>query len=179
MLFFQDALQLFHDLMHLLQRIESIIIFFIDKMYCCFFVFSPVKRIYIWSTSILIYFITFVIQWMNTIKDKITTSHWCFQSNLISAKKWSKTFFYIIICIVINHEFCVIIFKCITCSSLFFLEEIKIIVIVDWIFYVQDFLRSFMISFKYGLILLRYSSVDTVLFLSPLLSYSIYFLLQN
>ena len=61
----------------------------------------------------------------------------------------------------------------------YFLEEIKIIVIVDWIFYVQDFLRSFMIAFKYGLILLRYSSVDTILFLSPLLSYSIYFLLQK
>ena len=38
-----------------------------------------------------------------------------------------------------------------------------------------DFLRFFMMSFKYGLILLRYSSTDSVLFLSPLLSYSMNF----
>ena len=31
----------------------------------------------------------------------------------------------------------------------------KLIAVVNWIFYVSIFLRSFMISFKYGLILLR------------------------
>ena len=36
-----------------------------------------------------------------------------------------------------------------------------------------------MISFKYGLILLRYSSTDSVLFLSPLRSYSMQFLFQK
>ena len=45
--------------------------------------------------------------------------------------------------------------------------------IVNLNFYVSDFLRLFMMSFKYGLILLRYSSADSVLFPSPLLSYSI------
>ena len=35
-----------------------------------------------------------------------------------------------------------------------------------------DFLRLFLMSFKYDLILLRYSLTDSVLFLSPLLSYS-------
>ena len=39
--------------------------------------------------------------------------------------------------------------------------------------------RSFMISFKYGLVLLRYSSIDSVLILSPLLSYSIQFYLEK
>ena len=34
-------------------------------------------------------------------------------------------------------------------------------------------IRLFLISLKYGLILLRYYSTDSVLFLSPLLSYSI------
>ena len=34
-------------------------------------------------------------------------------------------------------------------------------------------------SFKYGLILLRYSLTDSALFLSPLLSYSIKLLLEN
>ena len=45
--------------------------------------------------------------------------------------------------------------------------------IVNWIFHVSDFLRLFMMSFKLGLILLRYSSTDNVLFLSLLLSYSL------
>ena len=52
------------------------------------------------------------------------------------------------------------------------LEKIKLIAIVNWIFHVSDFLRLFMISFKYGLILLRYSSNDSV-FLLPLLLYLI------
>ena len=45
------------------------------------------------------------------------------------------------------------------------------------IYYCQ--LPSFIMSVKYGLILLRYSSTDTVLFPSPLLSYSIKLLLQK
>ena len=36
-----------------------------------------------------------------------------------------------------------------------------------------------MMSFKYGLIFLRYSSTDSVLFLSPLLSYPLLLLLQK
>ena len=57
---------------------------------------------------------------------------------------------------------------------------IPLIAIVNLIFHVSDFLRSFIISMcglmygrKYGLFLLRYSSIDSVLFPSPLLSYSI------
>ena len=61
----------------------------------------------------------------------------------------------------------------IACSPSLSLEETKLIAIVNWIFHVSDLLRSFIMSFKYGLILLRYSLTDSVLFLSPLLSYSI------
>ena len=64
-------------------------------------------------------------------------------------------------------------FECIQRYSSVSLEGIKLIVIVNCNFHVSDFLRLFMLSFKYGLILLRYSSMDSVLFLSPLLSYSI------
>ena len=64
-------------------------------------------------------------------------------------------------------------FECITCSSSLSLEEIKLIAIVNWVFHVFDFLRLFIRSFKYSLILLGYFSTDSVLFLSPLLSYSI------
>ena len=64
-------------------------------------------------------------------------------------------------------------FECFRRFSSINLKEIKLISIANWIFQESDFLRSFMKSFKYGLILLRYYSFDSVLFLSPLLSYSI------
>ena len=50
------------------------------------------------------------------------------------------------------------------------LEDIKLAAIV---FHVSDFLRLFMLPFKYVLILLRYSSIHSVLFPLLLLSYSI------
>ena len=62
--------------------------------------------------------------------------------------------------------------ECITRSSSLSMEEIKLTAIVNPI-HVSDFLRLFMVSFKYGLILLRYSSTDSVLFLLLLFSYSI------
>ena len=65
-------------------------------------------------------------------------------------------------------------FECITrSSSLSSLEETKIIAIVNWIFHVSDCLRSFTMPLKYGVILLRYASTDSMLFLSLLLFYSV------
>ena len=52
------------------------------------------------------------------------------------------------------------------------MEEIKLFAIVNWIFHMSDFLGLFMMPFKYGLILLRNSSTDSVLFLLLLLFYS-------
>ena len=63
-------------------------------------------------------------------------------------------------------------FDCITRSSSLSLEEMKLIATVYWIFQELDFLRL-LISSKYGLISLRYSLIDGVLFLSALLSYPI------
>ena len=40
-------------------------------------------------------------------------------------------------------------------------------------FHVSYYLRLFMMSFKFGLFLLRYYAIDSVSFLSPLLLYSI------
>ena len=42
---------------------------------------------------------------MNTIKDKITIFHWCFQPNLISRKKWLKKSLYNFICFINNYDF--------------------------------------------------------------------------
>ena len=44
----------FHDFTWVLQQIESIHCLFIDRY--------PIRRIYIWSTTIQIYFMTFIIQ---------------------------------------------------------------------------------------------------------------------
>ena len=68
-------------------------------------------------------------------------------------------------------------FECITRSSSLSKEEIKLFAIVNRIFHLSDFLRIVIMSFKYGLILLRYSLTDNVLFSSLLLSYSFFFLL--
>ena len=91
---------------------------------------------------------------MNTIKDKIKISQWCFQSNLISIKKSFKNFFSTssaLLLIMIS-----MLSQCMAHSSSSSLEETKSVAIVIWIFYVSDFLRLFMMSFKYVLILLRY-----------------------
>ena len=64
------------------------------------------------------------------------------------------------------------VFEFITCSSSLSIQETKLIAIVGGIFNVSDSSRLFM-SFKYGPILLRYSSTDSFLFLLLLLSYLI------
>ena len=51
-----------------------------------------------------------------------------------------------------------------------YLEEIKLIVIVNWIFHSPWVLKSSIKSFKYGLISAKYSLIDRVMFL-PLLHY--------
>ena len=106
---------------------------------------------------------------MKTIKDKITTCNWCFQSNFISIKKWFKKYFNNLICFVINHDLDGIIFECITLSLSLSLKEIKLISIFNWIFHPSNF-WDIRLS-------LSYSSTDSVLFLSPLhyLQYNFYF----
>ena len=77
----------------------------IDRIYCCFFVFYPIRSIYIWSTTFQIYFKTFA---RHIINSAINTSRWCFKSNLTSIKKWFKKSFNNFICFIINHDFYVI-----------------------------------------------------------------------
>ena len=70
--------------------------------------FYPIWRIYIWSTTTQIYFLTLTIKKMNTIKDKIAILNRCFHLNLIFRKKWLKMFFYNPVCFIINYSFYVI-----------------------------------------------------------------------
>ena len=55
-------------------------------------------------------------------------------------------------------------FECITHSLSLSIEELKLFAIVNWILHVSKRLRLFMVPFKYNLILLRYSSSDSVYF---------------
>ena len=50
--------------------LNTFIIFFVDGIYCCFFVFYPLRRIYILFSTVRIYFMTSMIQQINTIKKK-------------------------------------------------------------------------------------------------------------
>ena len=65
-------------------------------------------------------------------------------------------------------------FEWVTCSWSLSLEEIKQNAIVNWIFHVSDFMRLFMMSFKYGLILLRCSATDTFLLPDFYIQYNCY-----
>ena len=74
---------------------------------------------------------------MNTIKDKIITSHWCFQSNLISRKNWLKLWLYqsqVINHVVINHELCVITLWMHYTLFIITFRRNKLIAIVNWVF---------------------------------------------
>ena len=88
-----------------------------------------------------------------------------FQIILAAFFEWFKKFFYNFVCFIINHGFFVVTFW--MHYMLFIITYREIIAIANWITHVADFLRLFMISFKCGLILLRYFSTDSVLFPSP------------
>ena len=168
MLFFAHVFLFLHNLRQLLQRIENICYLFIDRIYYC--IFFPISRIYIWYLAIWIYFVTFIIQWIN--KDKITTFEWFQIFWYLFFSKW-KSFVITSSASSLIMISILSLFECITCCSLLSMEKIKLFVIVNWILQELNFLRLFMIYLKYGLISLRYSSTDSVLFLSSLLSYSI------
>ena len=102
---------------------------------------------------------------MNKIKKKHYLSL-IFPIQLIYVKKLFKKFCYNFICLIINHDFCVIAFWMHYTLSLLSLEEIKLIGIVNWIIHVLDF-------FKYGLILLRYSLTDRVLYVTATFLFNI------
>ena len=93
--------------------------------------------------------------------------------HLIFRKNWSKIYVINLSALSLTIISLLSLLECITCSLSLSLEEIKLIAILNWFFRVSEFLRWFKISFKYRLILLRYSSSDSFLFLSPLFSYSI------
>ena len=98
-----------HGLMQQLLHTENII--FIFRIFCCYFIFYSVCRINIWPPpSFKIYLVTFIIQQLNRVKNKITPSHWRFKTNLVSWKKWPEKFINNFICIMIWHKFYIVTF---------------------------------------------------------------------
>ena len=113
----------------------------------------------LWNISINLFSHTFKICINN--KWRLYKHNWrqTHYLSVISIFKWTKKFFSNFICFIVFTFWM---------HSMFF-----IIVygrnIVNGMFRVSDFLRLFMMSFKHGLILLKYSSTDSFSFLLPLL----------
>ena len=92
---------------------------------------------------------------------------------LVSLFEWFKKkfiFFYTSSLVMISL---LSLFECISYTSSFSSEEMKLLAIVNWIFGVLDFVRLFTLFFKYILFLSKYSSTNSFLFLSTLHSCSI------
>ena len=85
--------------------LKAFIILFIDGIYCSFFVFYPVRRTYIRSTSFKIYY-----KWT---QSKIKSIPYIDVSNPIwyLEKKWLKKFFYNFLWFIIKYDFYLIIFR--------------------------------------------------------------------
>ena len=149
-------------------------------------VLYPIRRTYICSTRIQIYFMTFTIQWMTIIEDKLTTIYQ-FYIILISVFKLTKDFFDNFICFIINYDFYVINFWIHYTLFIIIYRRNKLFAIVHWIYHVPVVLRLFMMSLKFSLISLRYSLTESVLFSSvnflfntivtPIVTYSYWFII--
>ena len=113
----------------LLQHIENIYLFYWMGLLLIFF--HPIRRIYIWSTSLKIYFMAPI---MNTIKYKITNFNWCFQTNLTPGETWLNNFSIISSASSLNMISMLSFSESITRSSSLPLEKIKLVIIVTWIF---------------------------------------------
>ena len=170
MLFFADLFWFLHYLMELLKCIKSIYCRFYWWDLLLLFFSSNQENLYMIHYDSHLFF--HIYNTINEHSQNKTTLH-RFQIILICVFESFRKLFYHFICSITDHDFYVTTFECITHSSSLSVEEIKVIAITNWIFYVSDFLRLFIVPFKYGLISLRYSSTDGPLFLSLLLSYSI------
>ena len=120
------------------QMLPSLAFVIIIDRISCFFVFIQ-SRESAHDLPRFWYFVTFVLEWMKTTRDRIPNFYWYFQPNLISRKNWFKKFFNNFICFIINHDFY---FITLWMHYMPF-EEILLTAIVNWILHVSDFLRLF------------------------------------
>ena len=114
--------------------------------------FYPIRRIYIYDPPRLKFILWYL--WYNKWKEsnvkslpfiEVSNSIWYLEiSNWKNSSVTSSALLLIMISMLP-------LFGCITCSSSLSMEEIKLFSVANWILNVSDFLRSFIISFKYGL----------------------------
>ena len=128
---------------------------FLWKFYCCFFVFYPVRRIYMWRTTIWSYFIPLILQKKNIIEEKLTTFH-RFPIISILFFEWFKKFFYNFIFFIINNDSYAITFW-IHCSLFIIIFRRNKINCSCWLdfpylklFMMNYLFTLFMRSFNYG-----------------------------
>ena len=116
----------------------------IDRI-CCFF-----RRIYIWSTTIQIYFMVFLILKITIIRDKITIFHFCSYPIQYLERYDSKSSLITSSASSLFISSILPLFECIALPSRVSLEDIKIISIrffeiIYYIFYVPlNFIKVFL-----------------------------------
>ena len=65
---------------------KHLLSFLLMVFIAAFLICYPIRGIYIWSTTIKIYLMVFIIQQINKVKDEIITFHRCFKLNLRSRR---------------------------------------------------------------------------------------------
>ena len=127
----------------------TFVILFIDRIYCCLFIFYPVRRIqHDWNLFYEICNTTTEHNWRQTHYLSMILNYFdiYFQVN-------QKVFFITSSASSLHIISMLSLFDCITRSSSFWsLEELKVTVIVNWIFHVSDCLRAFTRSLIFCLI---------------------------
>ena len=125
MRFFANALLFIRVLMLTCKCIESIDNYWQHFLWLFSFLFNYETLYMIYYDSDLLYGVCYTTN--NAIKDEITIFHWFSQPNLISRKRWFKTFFDNFICFIMTHDFYDFY------DSFLFLQETKLTAIVNWV----------------------------------------------
>ena len=140
-----DAIQFLHNLMHQLLRIENIYrLYFLDLL--LFFIFYPVWRINIWTTTSKIYFMTLVIYHFNWIKKKLLPFIDVSKFSLYLERSDLKSLWRISFASLWGVNFILTLLEGITRASSISFEEI--IAIVNWIFHASEFWKLIIIFLK-------------------------------
>ena len=153
LLFFDNVFLFLHDFMQLLYSVlKAFTILFIGRIYTCFFVFlcNPENLSMICLIKSLFYDIYNTISEDNQIWNNYL--YLMILSLLQICKEVIEKVFITSFALSLIMTSLLSLFECIECSSSLSLEEIKVIATVNWIIHVPDFLRSFIMPFKYGLI---------------------------
>ena len=148
MKFFLDVIQYLHNLMQQSHILKTFIIF-LFRIYCCFFLFFILSGESIYDPPRL-KFILWHLQSSNWTEPKVNILPLIVLSKLFwylersESKSSSTTSF----ASLQDINFILLLIECIIRSFSESIEKIKLITIVNWIFYVSDFWRSIIISVK-------------------------------